>query len=109
MKAGTFNVFNKNQRISIIVGLAVILFMLIVPPWTYNITSKGFRTHKLSGYHSIFTPPEQTRPGGHWYYEIDYGRLGIQVLAAVCGMSVALIGFSMAENKERKSGSIKAD
>ena len=106
MKVGTFNVFNKNQRISIIVGLAVILFMLIVPPWTYNITSKGFRTHKISGYHSIFTPPEQT---GSWYYAIDYGRLGIQVLAAVCGMSIALIGFSMTENKERKSGSIKAD
>jgi hypothetical protein len=73
------NSMNLNQRIALIIGSAVLMVMLLFPPWRFG-------GGKTAGYHILFLPPERS-------IYIDFGRLLLQciLIGALTGVIFLLL------------------
>lgn len=79
---------NKNQRMIIIIGLALILLMGAIPPWEeyYDRGSEGTIV-KLLHYSLIFVPPIPSYKT--WSVRIDMQRLILQWIVVIIGSGLA--------------------
>lgn len=83
---------NKKQRIIILVGLIVIAFMFILPPWVFRYPNNA---RSNAGYGFIINPPTRGSAGG-MAANLDGERLLIQLL----GVSIILGGAILLSAKK---------
>lgn len=89
----------KRSRI-LIGGAAIVVLILLFPPWHFWINTASTRTSKPGPWAWIAGPPEAPstsydvygRPNGMRYsVGIDYGRLGIELMAVIGLTGIALL------------------
>lgn len=96
---------NKNQRLIIIIGMAIIVFMGLFPPWTYTFKVQSIYSEKPAGYSFIASPPAKNSNDQRQGIKIDMSRLLIQwvVVIAASGCGVLLATKRKDENSEQNS------
>lgn len=84
---------NRNQRIALGIGVAVIVLASLFPPWvrSYSFSSREGRIEQPEGYHFLLSGPSGLR--GIDSARVDYGRLGIQyvIIAAVTATAIVFV------------------
>ena len=85
---------NEKQRRIILVGIAVIVFMGIYPPWTFTFKGNTTYSEEPAGYGLIVSPPDKKQDSFYHGIKIDTSRLLIQwaVVGAAIGMGLLMIG-----------------
>lgn len=89
---------NKKQRIIILVGLIVVVFMFLFPPWVFRYPNNA---RSNAGYAFIINPPA---PGGYggMVANLDGGRLLIQLLGVSIIIGGAILLLSKKKSKINK-------
>ena len=92
----------RSQRVALLIGLAIVAFMLLVPPWREPSSSRrgDTRGSEHAGYGVVFDPTHRLMLGrGKWVegagVQIDAGTLVVQcglVAVMTAGAVVALGG-----------------
>ena len=93
---------NKRQHTAMWVGLAFIVVMVVVPPWTSELHLKGLDVTRPAGYALLFAPLSFLPPelaDDRWGVKLDIERLSLQVIVTA-GITAACV-FSL---KGRKDG-----
>ena len=91
---------NNLQLKVILGGAAIALAAILYPPWKYTFQNTGIsQVTKPAGYEFLFTPPSPERTNYRYGVEIDYGRLGIELLG-VSLLTVSVIGIARLKKRE---------
>jgi hypothetical protein len=80
----------KQFNIAKVAGVLIVLACL-VPPWQYTFQAQGIsQVVKPAGYNFLFTPPEPERDNVRFGIQVDFGRLGTEILVIII---LAGLGF----------------
>lgn len=81
---------NKDQRLIIMIGMAIIVCMGLFPPWTYTFKATSIFSEEPAGYSFIASPPARRNTNLRHGIKIDTSRLLIQWVVAIfasgCGI-----------------------
>ena len=98
---------NKNQRLVVMIGIALIVFMGLFPPWTHTYKARTTYSEEPAGYSFIASPPRPKRINPWYGYgiKIDISRLLIQwvVVITASGCGVLLTNKRKDENDKQNS------
>lgn len=83
---------NKQQTIALWAGVAIIVLMVMFPPWCKVLNAKGAYSEIPVGYAPIFLPPTE-RDNVYFGYYVDHSRLVLQGLAV--SMIAGAVIFSL--------------
>jgi hypothetical protein len=78
----------KWRREILVAGAVLVVFLLLYPPWAWEVTSEGARITRGLGHHWVW---EKDNKGNIF----DYGRLGVEI-GAVAALTGALF-FALKE------------
>jgi hypothetical protein len=95
---------NNIQRITILVGTALIVLMLLFPPWLYFVGGQGVYIEKKVGYEFVLLPPNSP-PSHEWVTKLDVQILVINIAVVV----VATAGICLGFGGNRKRNNIKGN
>jgi len=99
----------RKAKITLVLGLIVIAFMSVCPPWVKTFTVYSTSTRPL-GYSLIFSPPEIEKPTDRRYgVEIDIGRLASQIIAVGCITGIGVIFFNRKRSANKNKTTKEAD
>ena len=81
---------NKRQKVILCIAMALIVLMLLLPPWCIKYTTSGGVVIRPCGYALLFVPP---RASGRGSPRIDFSRLVVQAIIVLVVAGTLLFLF----------------
>ena len=92
---------NRRQRISLVVGAAVVVLMVLCPPWEEELNSRHGGVEWPRGYAFVFWP---RRHDPNTSLRVDQALLRVQIGAVVLATVGLTVAFKNEPSKEQRGG-----
>jgi hypothetical protein len=90
---------NKKQKVAICIAMALIVLMLVLPPWYTKYTTGAGTVVRSAGYQLLFWPPA---PRARWSVHVDFPRLAVQAMIVLVAAGTFFFLFKEPKGRSRQ-------